>query len=374
MDQALPSTVADSSNWRALFTGRREEINKVLQSVDRSRLGVILGPYGSGKTTLALATAEALRPRFESVRIVSVTSNTAWKELRELAVRPRRQGRLLLVVDEVDQVPAEFIGRLLELVRKVDWLSLILVGALGRHLVVPASVTLGGFSKKEAYAFAARAAHAAGVEFTPADLRSIVSATDGHPRLLAAALQIAADERRNPGELSEFLGRFNRSGLVDPQGRPLRSTDPQRRALVSDIKSVNQRVLERVREDPMSVRRLSPREFEELVAEVLSRQGYEVQLTPPTKDGGFDIFAAHKTTLGSFLFLVECKRYSETNRVGVEVVRALHGVVQEHGATAGIVATTSFFTTGATAFQRRIPHQMSLRDYVTVQEWLATTF
>jgi restriction system protein len=120
------------------------------------------------------------------------------------------------------------------------------------------------------------------------------------------------------------------------------------------------------------MRRLTSREFEELVAELLSRHGYEVQLTPPTKDGGFDMFAAQKTALGRFLFLVEAKRYDESNRVGVEIVRALHGVVQERQASAGIVATTSFFTSSAEAFRRKVEYQMSLRDYLDVRTWLDT--
>lgn len=34
---------------------------------------------------------------------------------------------------------------------------------------------------------------------------------------------------------------------------------------------------------------LSPREFEELVTELLSSFGWQIKLSPPTRDGGFDI-------------------------------------------------------------------------------------
>jgi restriction system protein len=56
--------------------------------------------------------------------------------------------------------------------------------------------------------------------------------------------------------------------------------------------------------------------------------------------------------------------------VGVEVVRELYGVVQVEKATAGIVATTSHFTKGAKDLQSQLSYQMSLKDYVDVQEWL----
>ena len=107
-----------------------------------------------------------------------------------------------------------------------------------------------------------------------------------------------------------------------------------------------------------------------LVAELLERLGYETQLTPASKDGGFDIYAAKKDGVATLLYLVECKRYVPPNKVGVEIVRALHGTVSEKNATGGIVATTSLFTTGAREFQRKIKYKMELHDCAGIQEWL----
>ena len=45
---------------------------------------------------------------------------------------------------------------------------------------------------------------------------------------------------------------------------------------------------------PELMRNLSPRKFEELVAELFSDMGYEVVLTPATRDGGFDFKAFRK--------------------------------------------------------------------------------
>jgi hypothetical protein len=42
--------------------------------------------------------------------------------------------------------------------------------------------------------------------------------------------------------------------------------------------------------------------------------------------------------------------------------QGMNDVVQAKQATAGIPATTSFFTKGAAKFQRRIAHQISLKD------------
>ena len=114
-----------------------------------------------------------------------------------------------------------------------------------------------------------------------------------------------------------------------------------------DVKRVTERLVALIAQDPRRLWEIESRQFEELVAELLEDQGYEVTLTPPSSDGGRDLFAARKDTLGSFLYLVECKQYSPERAVGVEVVRSLYGIVSAENATAGIVATTSRFTKGA---------------------------
>jgi restriction system protein len=81
---------------------------------------------------------------------------------------------------------------------------------------------------------------------------------------------------------------------------------------------------------------------------------------------------ARQDHLGTFLYIVECKRYAPDHPVGVGVIRQLYGVVQAERATAGILATTSFFTGGAKEFQRKIPSQLSLKDYIGIQAWLAS--
>ncbi len=122
---------------------------------------------------------------------------------------------------------------------------------------------------------------------------------------------------------------------------------------------------------PEEMHRIGPRKFEELVAELLTREGYTTTLTPQSKDGGFDILALVTTVLGQHLYLVECKRYAPDNPVGVSLVRSLYGIVQKRQATAGVVVTTSRFTQGALRFQEELNYQMALRDYQDLRGWLA---
>lgn len=112
------------------------------------------------------------------------------------------------------------------------------------------------------------------------------------------------------------------------------------------------------------------RKFEELIAELLIRDGLEVYLTPETRDGGRDILAISNTSVGKHLYFVECKRYAKTNPVDVAIVRALYGALSADLATAGLIVTTSYFTKPALQFQSLIKHRLSLKDYKNLEEWL----
>jgi len=105
---------------------------------------------------------------------------------------------------------------------------------------------------------------------------------------------------------------------------------------------------------------LDPREFEELVAELFRRQGYEVVLTQETRDGGYDIVAKYKKGDIPFLVLIECKRYKQTNKVGVGLVRALMGVQNDRKANKAVLVTTSSFSKDAVDFAARQQHLISL--------------
>lgn len=166
---------------------------------------------------------------------------------------------------------------------------------------------------------------------------------------------------------------FDYPGILGPDGRPLTQEALKGSRIITDVISTNEQILRMIRTNPSLMYSLPPRKFEELVAEILDKLGYDISLTPESKDGGFDMYAAWKDGLGEFLYLVECKRYAPNRTVGVRLVRHLNGIVDEKRATAGILVTTSHFTKEAQEFQRQLRHRLSLRDYLHLQEWLALT-
>lgn len=154
--------------------------------------------------------------------------------------------------------------------------------------------------------------------------------------------------------------------IVDPLGNPISDIKNIR----IDVSEINDWMLNELNKNPTDLYKLSSRRFEELVAEVLMRKGYSVELTPATRDGGKDIYVARKDDLGSFLYLVECKHYDPSHKVGVSVIRDLYGVLSKEKATYGIVVTTSDFTKPAQEFQQDIKFQMSLKNFNSIQKWI----
>lgn len=120
------------------------------------------------------------------------------------------------------------------------------------------------------------------------------------------------------------------------------------------------------------LRGLDPRAFEEWVGERLEEEGYVVTMSPLGPDGGIDLFAARHDRLGSFVYGVQCKRYSESNPVRVQLVRELAGVLEVQRLTAGLLVTTSRFTRPARreASSDRLSMRISLRDSTDLEGWL----
>jgi restriction endonuclease Mrr len=134
------------------------------------------------------------------------------------------------------------------------------------------------------------------------------------------------------------------------------------------------RLLRAVMRDPRHVRRLTPRQFEEFTAEILDTLGFQnVLLTPRSGDGGRDVIASRVVEGISLVFYFECKKYAEDNKVQLDSLRALLGVVAHHSTEAniGVLVTTSTFTAGA---RQLIMSESRLdgKDYDDVLGWVST--
>jgi len=102
---------------------------------------------------------------------------------------------------------------------------------------------------------------------------------------------------------------------------------------------------------------LDPRKFEELVADVYLNMGYHVRLTQQTKDGGLDMVLLEGGS--GEQIIVECKRYSRSRKVGIDVVRNFIGAKflyeVDNGPVKGLkIVTSGHFSSQAIADSQKV--------------------
>ena len=127
-------------------------------------------------------------------------------------------------------------------------------------------------------------------------------------------------------------------------------------------------------EHPEELEIVSPRDFENMVAELLKADGWAVDLVKRNNAPGPDIIAVSSKFIEGVpvKLIVECKRHSQSNPVDISIVRnVMYWVNEEFRATMGMIATTSRFTSAAQQ-QAKEHHQwrLDLRDQTEIISWL----
>jgi len=116
---------------------------------------------------------------------------------------------------------------------------------------------------------------------------------------------------------------------------------------------------------------LSWRSFEKLMAEMLEREGWQVDLTRGSKDGGVDIYASREDAMiGKLRVVWQAKKYRESNKVKLSDVRELSGILERSSATKAILVTTSHLTRGALEWVRQDSYRLSYKDREQIEEWI----
>lgn len=92
-----------------------------------------------------------------------------------------------------------------------------------------------------------------------------------------------------------------------------------------------------------------PTDFEGYCANLFSRMGYNATVTPPTNDGGYDIFLERSGETA----VVECKCYSSSNSIGRPALQKLYGANCIAKAKRLIFITTSQFSKNAVEYAEK---------------------
>jgi HJR/Mrr/RecB family endonuclease len=121
--------------------------------------------------------------------------------------------------------------------------------------------------------------------------------------------------------------------------------------------------------NPELLRTLHWRDFERVLAGLLEKMEYEIELQRGTKDGGVDIFAVkNQGPFGAHRYLLQAKR--SANAIGVEPIRELLFLHSEHRVSKACLATTSRFTNGAWKLAEQHKWKLELQDFLKLKEWV----
>ena len=158
-------------------------------------------------------------------------------------------------------------------------------------------------------------------------------------------------------------GSYQEKLYSEPEDKP--SNDS-----LAVITTIDVQIKSYFKKNPEKMYDLSPRKFEELVADILKDMGFDVELTKATRDGGRDIIAHISTSICSYLTHIECKKYAPDNKVGVGIIREVMGVHQIRQAAKSIIVTTSFFSKDAVKEAKMVGNHLDLKDFNDLKNWL----
>jgi restriction system protein len=349
-----------------IFFGRQRELDWLFDRFERDRTPVVIyGPPGVGKTTLLNQFLASVRTRSPPLTwTLRDHPNTLMVELTARVEDMYREKRPpeVVAIDEAEILTERDMSVVASRLLNLKAIRTVIFATRQRPNISRAEILgLGSLSNMDAEEMLLRLL---GTDFLQDDVSRAAEIAGGLP--LALSLLAALMRGRDPKEIARLL----KGDVYDlAQGLSI-----PKKELITEIKPsiilTNETLMERLRRQPQSVFELPPRKFEELVAELLSDLGYEVELTPITRDGGKDILAYMSTPHGRLLCLVEVKKYRQDRTVGVELVRQLYGTLIDANASSAMLVTSSSFSPDAQAFQRRHQYKLALRDYGNIVQWI----
>jgi restriction system protein len=371
----------DPPNTPALFVGREDDLAWLERHTDPGRGSrfdsdiLITGESGIGKTALVAAFLNRNREKIPAVWIDCASWDSGQLSLRSVfdqrerdaeVRRSRRSFGLTVVLDGADEIGERRMLDLYFEARNRKRVSQVIITSRSEPELAIREENRRRLSRLEPR----EVERLINSRISLSDLDDketlrLIGTVGGVP----GAVQIMAGMARVLS--SEQLRRVLSGEIYDvADAKPNLSANKIGRVIKPLIVADNERILRGLKKKPKDIFKLEPRQFEELVADLLQDMGYEVTLTQQTRDGGKDILAVQKTPIGNILCLVDAKRYKESAKIGVGMVRTLLGTLVTHGATKAMLATTATYSKDARKMEEKHEYQLNLADYAKVVEWV----
>jgi restriction system protein len=356
------------------FIGREKELEWLDECLNRRNYSfsplIVSGPSGVGKTSLVKQWFSSRKISYSPLWL-DLSSNIEENIIDNLLIEIRKQSDdlyergfrgLTVVIDGTDvwsqKKHEEASGRIFNY-KVVSSLIFIRQKALkfprGQHLALhPLSNSSTGDLLRKLLSS----------ELTDLQITQAIEASKGFPLALSILSKLIKGDN-----VDSILSATNeplydiQNGILIPQKQILNATKPI-------IVNANHQLIDSLKKQPINLRNLTPRQFEELLTDLLRDMGWDVELTKQTRDGGSDILAYLNTEVGRLLCLVEAKHYREDRKIGVDLVRTLYGTLCDAQANSAMLVTSSSFTSDAKIFQQKHQYQLTLREYADVVEWI----
>jgi len=202
-------------------------------------------------------------------------------------------------------------------------------------------------------------------------LRGIVQQFDNNPTIIHQASYLFQIYKNTDDVFTPLLSgiQYNNENILTDR-QTLRLIQPPAQQIITDIKTIERDFLALIKKNPQDIHNLSPRDFEEFIADLYRKQGFDVTLTQQSRDGGKDFIITNKSLLGNLLIYGQVKKNRPDRPVGISVIKELHSTVVMEKATAGIVVSSSYFSPDAQRYVQQIQHTMSLVDYVKLNQMI----
>jgi restriction system protein len=116
---------------------------------------------------------------------------------------------------------------------------------------------------------------------------------------------------------------------------------------------------------------MSWREFENLIGHLLEKEGWIVDVTKATRDGGVDVIASKTDKeIGLIKTIWQAKKYALKNKVKLKEIRELKTVREDELATKALIVTTSHLTRDAIEYIRKDKYRLDYKDNEQLIEWI----
>jgi len=92
------------------------------------------------------------------------------------------------------------------------------------------------------------------------------------------------------------------------------------------------------------------RKFEDLIFDLLNSEGFKVQRTPPTRDGGYDFIAKTENVLGTSEKIIIESKFYKSQKISIDILRRLYAIASIEKVNKVLLITNSELTNSSRNF------------------------